>query len=93
MSAEQEMTETMKHGRKELGKWSVDYVGYFFKWLLLSIVTGLVCGVTGALFERCVEAGTEIRSEHEWLIFLLPLSGLLIVFLYRKLNLSGVGTR
>ena len=92
MSAEQEMTETMKHGRKELGKWSVDYVGYFFKWLLLSIVTGLVCGVTGALFERCVEAVTEIRSAHEWLIFLLPLSGLLIVFLYRKLNLSGVGT-
>ncbi|HBB60878.1 MAG TPA: chloride channel protein, partial [Lachnospiraceae bacterium] len=86
------MTETMKHGWKELGKWSVDYVGYFFKWLLLSIVTGLVCGVTGALFERCVEAVTEIRSEYEWLIFLLPLSGLLIVFLYRKLNLSGVGT-
>ena len=82
----------MKYGRKERKKWAVDYVGYFFKWLLLSIVMGLVCGATGAVFARCVAAVTEIRSAHGWLIFLLPAAGVLIVFLYRKLNISGVGT-
>lgn len=92
MSAEQEMAGIMKYGRKERKKWAVDYVGYFFKWLLLSIVMGLVCGATGAVFARCVAAVTEIRSAHGWLIFLLPAAGVLIVFLYRKLNISGVGT-
>jgi H+/Cl- antiporter ClcA len=85
---EQMTDQNLEKGRR----WAKDYLGYFVKWIILSLVTGAVCGVTGGAFARCVSAATQLRSVNGWLIFFLPAAGLLIVFMYQKLKISGVGT-
>ncbi len=64
----------------------VDLLGrvrVLFRWLFLGSVTGLVVGAIGALFSRSISIATEFRITHDYIIFALPLAGLLIVFLYR----------
>lgn len=55
----------------------------FFKWILFSTVTGVIIGFAGAAFHYCLDIAGELRTAHQWLIFLLPAAGLTIVFLYR----------
>ncbi len=62
------------------------------KWLLLAIPTGLVCGIIGTAFHLAVEAVTELRAEHIWLLWLLPAAGLAIVALYKGTKCEGMGT-
>ena len=54
----------------------------FFRWALLAALTGLVCGLLGAGFHRCVSLATRWRGENPWLIWLLPAGGVLIAALY-----------
>lgn len=61
----------------------------FVKWLLLSGITGVLCGVCGSLFHICMEFATEVRTENSFLIYFLPLAGVLIVFLYRVCGLKN----
>lgn len=62
------------------------------KWLVLAIVTGVPCGIIGALFDLAVEHVTELRTEHTAILFLLPFIGLFIVAQYRSSGLEGVST-
>ena len=55
----------------------------FMKWVLLSAVVGLVIGGVGTGFYFCTKAVTEFRETNHWIEWLLPLGGMLIVFLYR----------
>ncbi|MDO5402299.1 MAG: chloride channel protein [Eubacteriales bacterium] len=52
------------------------------KWLACSIICGIAVGCIGALFSIVLNCVTAFRSSHDWIIFLLPLSGLIIVLLY-----------
>ncbi len=63
-----------------------------FKWLLLAVPTGLLCGVIGTAFHLAVEFVTELRGVHGWLLWLLPVAGLAIVGLYKVTKCEGVGT-
>lgn len=60
-----------------------EYVKTFIKWLILATITGGVGGLAGTFFSKCITYVTRMRNKNEWLILLLPLGGLLIVFLYR----------
>ena len=65
----------------------------FFRWALLAALTGLVCGLLGAGFHRCVSLATRWRGENPWLIWLLPAGGVLIAALYGWLKQPvGLGT-
>ena len=66
-----------------------DYIKTFLKWGLLGVVMGAVGGVLGAVFHHALHFVTHLRSEHMWLIFLLPVGGVLTVSLYRLLKLQG----
>ena len=66
-----------------------DYVKTFLKWGLLGVLMGALGGVLGAGFHHALHFVTHVRSEHMWLVFLLPLGGVLTVFLYRGLKLQG----
>ena len=55
----------------------------FIKWFLIALVCGAFVGVVGALFGKCLEFATEFRTEHRFIIFLLPLAGPVILALYR----------
>ena len=58
------------------------YVKTFLKWALLGILMGAAGGVLGAVFHHALHFVTHVRSEHTWLVFLLPLAGLATVAIY-----------
>ena len=60
----------------------------FLKWLIIGSVSGIIIGLIGTLFHFCSSSGEFFRSEHQWIIFLLPVSGLAITFLYHFLSYS-----
>ena len=66
-----------------------DYVKTFLKWGFLGVLMGTVGGIMGALFHHALHFVTHIRSEHMWLIFLLPLGGLATVMIYRLFGTQG----
>ncbi|RKI38178.1 chloride channel protein [bacterium D16-51] len=54
----------------------------FFKWCIFSTIVGLVVGGFSTLFAYCLRQVTDFRTEHPWMLYLLPLAGVVIVFLY-----------
>ena len=65
------------------------YVKTFLKWALLGLLMGTVGGLLGAFFHHALHFVTHLRTEHNWLIFLLPLGGLLSVGIYRIFGLRN----
>ena len=66
-----------------------DYIKTFIKWGLLGALMGVIGGLLGAGFHHALHFVTHVRSEFTWLIFLLPVGGLLTVALYRLLKMQG----
>ena len=62
------------------------------KWLVLAVLTGLTVGFISSLFARALKFVTNCRAENTWIFFLLPVSGLVIVFLYQKFGREDGGT-
>ncbi len=54
------------------------------KGLLLGLVIGVMVGLTGGLFYRTLQWSAGVRENFPWLIFGLPVVGLLIVWMYRR---------
>ena len=65
------------------------YWKVFLKWSLLALMVGLIGGLLGAFFHHALHFVTHIRLEHTWLIFLLPVAGLLSVGVYRIFGLRN----
>ena len=65
------------------------YIKTFLKWALLGVLMGTIGGLLGAGFHHALHFVTHLRSEHTWLIFLLPVGGVLTVALYRFLKMQG----
>lgn len=59
------------------------------KWTLLSALMGVIGGVLGAGFHHVLQLVTGVRQSQNWLIFLLPLGGLIIIGLYRVFRLQS----
>lgn len=55
----------------------------FGKWLIFSLLTGIIVGGVGSAFAYAMTYVTELRQEYSWLIVLLPIAGLFIVLLYK----------
>ena len=66
-----------------------EYVISFLKWSVLGVVIGVLGGVIGSLFHKCIDFVTELRMEHNQFIFFLPVAALLIVFVYKLFNKLG----
>jgi H+/Cl- antiporter ClcA len=52
------------------------------KWIGLCILVGLLAGAASAVFLYTLNLATNFRESHLWLVFLLPIAGLLIGLLY-----------
>ena len=65
------------------------YIRLFVKWTLLGLLMGIIGGLLGAGFHHVLHYVTHVRSENTWLVFLLPVGGILTVVLYRILKLQG----
>lgn len=64
----------------------------FVKWLLISVYTGALCGIVGSLFHMAVNQATGFRQNNPFLIYFLPVCGLIIAFIYSKTGMEGHGT-
>ena len=54
---------------------SEKYTRVFIRWCILSVIMGIVGGLLGAGFHHALHFVTHLRSEHMWLIYLLPAGG------------------
>ena len=68
------------------------YFRRFFRWLALAMLVGCVCGLVGSAFHIVVARVTSIRGNDPWLVYLLPVGGLVIAALYRVTKTEGEGT-
>lgn len=62
-------------------------------WILLGVASGIICGGFGALFSKSVGLVTDFRAQHEWIIYLLPLGGIISVCIYKLFRIKNTGTR
>ncbi len=66
-------------------------MGCFLKWMLLAALVGVVVGTISTLFAHALTSVTEFRQGHPWIFFLMPVSGLCIVFIYQKFGKNDGG--
>ncbi len=68
------------------------YVLVLIKWLAVGGLVGAVGGVVGSLFHIGVDYATHFRMEHGWVLYFLPVAGLVIAALYKLSATEGKGT-
>ncbi|MGY5769340.1 voltage-gated chloride channel family protein [Vibrio cincinnatiensis] len=54
------------------------------RWTLLVTPVAILVGLMNAFFLWALEAATQARIEHSFLLYLLPFAGLVLVFIYRQ---------
>lgn len=64
----------------------------FIKWLVLALFTGIVVGGVSSLFSFVLGTVTAFRQGHLWMFLFLPISGVVIVFLYSTFGQKDGGT-
>lgn len=64
-------------------------IRYFIKWSVLALVIGSVAGAAGTIFFMGVSWATGFRLSHPSMLFFLPVSGLLIVWMYHTFHEEG----
>ncbi len=68
-------------------KSSVKFMREFLRWAVFALAVGCIGGVIGAMFHKAVSGANDFRSEHTWLVYLLPVGGLVIVGMYKLLSM------
>ena len=58
------------------------YFIFLIKWLFICLVVGALAGSASAFFLISLELATHWRGEHQWIIWFLPLGGLIIGLSY-----------
>jgi H+/Cl- antiporter ClcA len=74
----------MKQSRLSFEQFSI--LSHLLRWTLLVIPVSLTAGSLVALFLWSLDKAIHFRFDHPWLLFLLPLAGVLIYLLYKYLG-------
>ena len=64
----------------------------FIRILIYAAIVGLGAGFLGTLFTFSINSVTQIRLNHPWLIYFLPIGGIVIVLLYKLAKYKDAGT-
>lgn len=75
----------MNTAMKNIGK----YIIGLGKWMIVSLLLGIVCGAVGTVFHHAVDFVTEIREANLWIMLLLPVGGLVICAMYSLFKKHG----
>lgn len=62
------------------------------KWITIAFLTGYIVGGISSLFSFTLSGVTSFREQHPWMFYCLPLAGVMIVFLYKKIGKEDGGT-
>lgn len=76
------MNEIIKHKLKH----NVHRGVVSIKWVIFAIITGSIAGLCGTVFSFGLSFVTVLRTQNPWLVYLLPVGGLIIVALYKLLH-------
>ena len=57
----------------------------------LAVAVGALSGLASAGFLKALEHATALQTNHSWLLFLLPLAGILIAWAYQGYGRSAAG--
>ena len=68
------------------------YVAALLKWMAVGALVGGVGGFVGAAFHLGVSYATAVRQAHPWILYLLPVGGVVIAGLYKLCRLERKGT-
>ncbi|SMC89944.1 chloride channel protein [Pedobacter nyackensis] len=52
------------------------------KWIVLVLIVGIAAGTLSAVFLTALNMATAFRDQHTWMLYLLPVAGLIIGLLY-----------
>lgn len=56
------------------------------KWIILGLIVGIIVGFVGAIFAHLLTFANIYRHNNPYVLLLLPLAGILIVYLYHFFN-------
>ncbi len=85
----------MRGKKKELLRKGIGFAGSRFRlavwnrlvmllrWVAFAFVTGIAAGMVATCFGKCVIYVTELRGKYPWLLYFLPLAGIVIVWMYK----------
>ena len=79
----------MTQNRKEFWDRAMPTVRAWIHWSVLAVATGLVCGAAGAAFSHAITLVTAWRGQFPWLLWCMPLAGLIIVGLYQGAGMEN----
>lgn len=68
---------------REIRKFFNEELPYFLKWTVLSLLIGALVGSVGAAFGIGIQKVTRLWQAYPWMLFFMPVSGCVIVWLYR----------
>ena len=77
----------------ETKKFNKEKIIFVIKLILFSLAIGAICGATGSLFSNAIAFVTELRHKHSWILYLLPIGGILSVSIYKLCKTEGMGTK
>jgi H+/Cl- antiporter ClcA len=63
---------------------------YLIKWLIVSLVVGIIVGSLSAFFLVSLDFVTIKQTDYRWLLFLLPFGGAFISFLYKRFGNNAI---
>ncbi len=64
----------------------------FLRVTAISLLIGVACGLVGTIFVKSISFVTELRENNGWILYLLPVFGLVLTFIYNLLKVKGIGT-
>ena len=82
------MKKKINNELKEIGVFSRT----FLKWFCVSLLIGIAGGFIGSLFYSGVMWASQLNAANTWLVWLLPIGGLVIAAIYRFTGTEGENT-
>ncbi|MGO3872188.1 MAG: voltage-gated chloride channel family protein [Alcaligenes sp.] len=67
---------------------SLHLLAYYGKWFVLACLIAVLAGSASVFFLFSLEQATSWRIQHAWLIWLLPLAGLAVGWVYERVGQS-----
>lgn len=57
---------------------------YMLRYFVIAAITGVLVGAVSTAFSWCDAKANAFRAENPWILYFLPLAGIIIVFLYHR---------
>lgn len=80
------MNEFFTTFAKEFRREQIPAAKSFIKWLIIGIIAGILIGFAGTFFFYCSSAAEFFRNGHNWIIYFLPIAGVIIAYFYKVMN-------